>query len=95
VLFKKGFGGIIKEAKKHMETLNEVSAENLKKKDFYQSVILTSEGIISLAKRYSKKALELADCETNEQRKCELRKIAELCAKVPESPPATFHVSIL
>ncbi|TWH77936.1 glycyl radical protein [Sedimentibacter saalensis] len=94
VLFKKGFGGIITEAKKHMEKLNEVSAENLKKKEFYQSVILTSEGIISLAKRYSQKASELADSETNEDRKNELKKVAEVCSKVPENPPSTFHEAI-
>ncbi len=94
VLFKNGFGGIIAQAKKHMETLNEISADNLKKKEFYQSVILTSEGIISLAKRYSQKASELADSETNEDRKSELLKIAKICAKVPENPPSTFHEAI-
>ena len=94
VLFKKGFGGIIKEAKEHIEKLTEITSENMKKKEFYQSVILTSEGIITLAKRYSLKVREMADEETNAKRKTELEKIAEICSKVPENPPSTFHEAI-
>ena len=48
VLFVKGFGGIIKEAKEKISMLNEASPEDMDKIIFYRSVILTSEGIIGL-----------------------------------------------
>ncbi|MFB0919132.1 MAG: pyruvate formate lyase family protein [Clostridiaceae bacterium] len=94
VLFVKGFKGIIKDAKKHLKGLDLLTAEGQKKKDFYDSIILTSEGIITLAKRYSKKALEMAETEKDKVRKAELIEIARICDKIPENPPETFHEAI-
>ncbi|OZV12006.1 formate C-acetyltransferase/glycerol dehydratase family glycyl radical enzyme [Tissierella sp. P1] len=94
VLFKKGFGGIIKEAEENLLKLSDTSAEDLKKKDFYKSIIITSGGIITLAKRYSQKAKEMAIEEKDEIRKRELLNIAEICNKVPENPPTTFYEAI-
>ncbi len=94
VLFKKGFGGIIKESKEHISKLDVLTAEGMKKKEFYESVILTSEGIITFAKRYSQAAKEMAETEKYEKRKNELLKISEVCNNVPENPPATFYEAI-
>ncbi len=94
VLFKKGFCGIIKEAKENISKLSRSSAEDMKKIDFYHSVIITSEGIITLANRYAKKAREMADIENDAIRKNELLKIAEICSTIPENPPATFYEAI-
>lgn len=94
VLFKKGFGGIIKEAKEKLSSLSNTSAEDLKKKEFYNSIIITSEGIITLANRYYEKAIDMAKTEKNTTRKNELLKIAEICSRVPENPPTTFHEAI-
>lgn len=94
VLFKKGFGGIIKEAKEALGNLSMAFAEDAKKIDFYNSIVLTSEGIIKLANRYSEKAKELAKLEVDEMRKLELLNIGEICSKVPKNPPKTFHEAI-
>jgi len=56
VLFKKGFGGIIKEAKQNMAALDETNPEDMEKKEFYESIILTSIGIIRYANRYAAEA---------------------------------------
>ncbi|HYE12402.1 MAG TPA: pyruvate formate lyase family protein, partial [Patescibacteria group bacterium] len=94
VLFKKGFGGIIREAKEHLSKLSLTSAEDMKKIDFYNSIIITSEGIISLANRYSEKARGCAAMENNASRKNELLIIADICNKIPENPPSTFYEAI-
>ncbi|MDO7785855.1 glycyl radical protein [Desulforamulus aquiferis] len=94
VLFKKGFGGIIREAKEHLSKLSRTSAEDLKKKDFYNSIIITSEGIITLARRYSEKAKELAAVEKEPARKAELLKISDICSRVPENSPDNFYEAI-
>jgi len=94
VLFKKGFGGIIREAKEHLSKLSRTSAEDLKKKDFYNSIIITSEGIITLAKRYSEKAMEMAALEKDPARKAELMKISDICSRIPENTPASFYEAI-
>ncbi|AKA69123.1 glycyl radical protein [Clostridium scatologenes] len=94
VLFKKGFGGIIKEAKEHISKLSLTSVEDIKKKDFYNSIIITSEGIITLANRYSAKAKEMAEVENDSVRKAELLKVSEICSKIPANPPETFYEAI-
>lgn len=94
VLFKKGFGGIIKEAKEKLQTLSRTSFEDREKIEFYESVIITSEGIISYARRYAEEAKALALSEKNDTRHKELLKIAQICSKVPEFPPETFHEAV-
>lgn len=94
VLFKKGFSGIIKDAEENISNLSDTAPEDLKKKDFYESIIITSEGIITLAKRYSKKAKEMAMKENNDLRKIELLNISEICNNIPENPPTNFYEAI-
>ena len=94
VLFVKGFGGIIKEAKEKISMLNEASPEDMDKIIFYRSVILTSEGIIRFANRYAEAAELMAKEERDEKRREELLNIAANCRKVPENPPETFYEAI-
>ena len=90
ILLKKGYKGIIEEARVKLNALEMSSRENIDKMNFYKSIILTGEGIISLAKRYSKKLMELSRSETDEKRKKELIDMSVICDKVPENPPETF-----
>lgn len=94
VLFKKGFGGIKKEAEENIDNLSITSAEDMEKKEFYESIIITSEGIITFANRYAAKAREMADVETDSARRNELLIIAEICDVVPKNPPRTFYEAI-
>jgi pyruvate formate-lyase/glycerol dehydratase family glycyl radical enzyme len=94
VLFKKGFGGIIKEAEENIVNLSITSADDMEKKQFYESIIITSEGIITFADRYAAKAREMAEEETDIARRNELIIIAEICDVVPRNPPKTFYEAI-
>lgn len=91
VLFKKGFGGIIKEVEEHLAALDETRPEDEEKREFYQSVLLTSKGIICYANRYAQEAERLADQEPDTARAAELRTIAANCRYVPENPPRSFY----
>ncbi|HBD63246.1 MAG TPA: formate C-acetyltransferase/glycerol dehydratase family glycyl radical enzyme [Clostridiales bacterium] len=91
VLFKKGFGGIIREARRHIAELRDITSENMKKKEFYESIIITSEGIIAYANRYAREARRMAGKEADVKRRNELLNIADICERIPENPPATFH----
>lgn len=91
VLFKKGFGGIIKEVEEHLAALDETRPEDEEKREFYQSVLLTSRGIICYANRYAQEAERLADQEPDAARAAELRTIAANCRYVPENPPRSFY----
>ncbi len=93
-LFVKGFGKIIEEAEEKTKTLSATKRDDRKKREFYESIILTSQGIITLANRYSAKAKEMAEVETDPTRKAELLEIARICMKVPEYPPTTFQEAL-
>ena len=94
VLFKKGFGGIIKEVEEHLAALDETRPEDEEKREFYQSVLLTSRGIICYANRYAQEAERLADQEPDAARAAELRTIAANCRYVPENPPRSFYEAV-
>lgn len=94
VLFVKGFQGIIEDAKKKRDVLMLSNMKNLKKRDFYESIILTSEGIIILANRYAKEAEYQAKFSEDPKRKLELMEIARICRKIPAGPPETFYEAI-
>lgn len=91
VLFKKGFGGIKKEAEAYLAELDATSLEGAEKMEFYRSIVLVCDGIIRLANRYGEKAREMAAEEADETRKAELLQIAEICDVVPENPPKSFR----
>ena len=94
VLFKKGFGGIIREAQDHISKLDPTDPKDLEKKDFYESVLLTSKGIIRYAHRYAEAADKMAATEKDPGRAAELRQIAANCRRVPENPPESFYEAI-
>lgn len=94
LLFVKGFGGIIKEAEEYLSNLSGASIEDINKRDFYKSIIITSKGIIRFANRYADKAEEIASTEQDEIRKKELIEIANVCRWVPKNPPRTFYEAI-
>ncbi len=94
LVFKKGFGGFLEEAKAHLETLDLAKAEDQEKIDFYHSEILVCEGIITLAHRYAEEAERLAGEASDPEKKEELLTIARVCRAVPEHPPTNFREAI-
>ncbi len=94
VLFVKGFGGILKEAEEKYNALENTSVENAKKKEFYESVVWTSKGIILYANRYADLAFKMAEEEKDPVRKAELEQIGKNCRRVPAHPPTTFYEAL-
>lgn len=94
ILLKKGMLGIKAEAEEHLKTLSRENPEDIDKIYFYTSAIETCEGVMAYAKRLSDYAYELAEKETNPQRKAELLKIAEVNLRVPANPASTFQEAL-
>ncbi|HWR39583.1 MAG TPA: glycyl radical protein [Patescibacteria group bacterium] len=94
IIFKKGFGGLKKEALDYLKNLEPLSADTLEKIDFYTAAVLVCDGIVILANRYSEKAAELAQMETEPARQAELLEISRVCRKVPEHPPESFQEAV-
>ncbi|MFX1560806.1 MAG: glycyl radical protein [Promethearchaeota archaeon] len=65
-----------------------------KEGDYYDAVRTEIMAVLRFAERFSDHASELAEQETNEQRKGELIEIARICKKVPAEPAESFYEAI-
>ena len=94
ILMNKGMLDVQREANEQLATLDYKNPEDIEKIYFYKSLIDTAEGIMIYARRLSEYAAQLAQQETNPQRKAELMKISEVNARVPAHKPTTFWEAI-
>ncbi len=86
----KGFSGIIMEAEAQKAKLSSAVPEDIKKRDFYDAVIITYKAAITYAHRYADLCDQLAARESNPTRKAELTQIAANCRRVPEFPATNW-----
>jgi len=85
-----GLLGIIARAREKYEALSATDKKS-EKGLLYQAMIRSMEAVIRHSHRYAEKAREMAEAEQDPARREELKKIAEICMKVPEHPAETFH----
>ncbi|MEE8374191.1 MAG: pyruvate formate lyase family protein [Dehalococcoidia bacterium] len=64
------------------------------KEAWYESVIISLDGLGTLVRRYAELASELADGETDETRQGELREIARVSQHLLQQAPQSFHEAI-
>jgi len=93
-LLQKGAQGIIDETNECLNALDLTDPASHSKRIFYESVIITYEGVIDYATRYAELAATLASKENNAQRKSELLKLSEVCRHVPRYPARTFYEGV-
>jgi len=93
-LLDKGMNGIREKARLKLETIGGDDVEASEKRDFLQGVMISCDAVSKFARRYAKKAEELAQDEKNAGRRAELLRIKEVCARVPANPATTFHEAI-
>ena len=94
-VLKIGFNGIKKEALDKLKELDGFSpVNNTEKIPFLNAIINVSDAIIIWAQRHGDLAKELADKESDNIRKGELEKIAEICYHVPANPARNFHEAL-
>ncbi|WP_252230852.1 glycyl radical protein [Clostridium sp. ZBS15] len=90
-VLEKGFLGIINETENAIINADKSNPEYVKKKVFWDSIIISCKAAIKYANRYSELAKKLAGETLDINRKNELLKIAEICSKVPANPAETFY----
>jgi len=101
-LFAKGANGVVAEAKAKLEEIQaagplapgETAASYIKKVDNLKAMIMANEAFARFGKRYADLAREKAKTEKDPQRLKDLKKIAEVCDRVPAEPPRNFHEAV-
>ncbi len=100
-LLKEGISGILKEIDQKLSSLeSRTSAEGngaqkvREKIDFFNSMKRELSAVVSMAHRYADIAENLSAAESDSKRRGELSQIAEICRRVPEFPPKSFHEAV-
>ncbi|MGP8158755.1 MAG: trans-4-hydroxy-L-proline dehydratase [Thermoplasmata archaeon] len=91
VIYRKGLLDLkadVAGALSRLDTLSDLEASA--KRDELRAMAIAADAVIRFAERHAEKAEELARAETKPERQAELRKIAEVCRRVPAHPPRDF-----
>ena len=67
---------------------------NGKEGDYYEAVRTEISAVLRFAERFSHLATEMAEEESDDLRKSELREIARICKKVPAEPTESFQEAL-
>lgn len=90
-IYKKGMNDFINEIDKSIDELDFFSdSKALAKRDQLRAMKISAEALILFAERYSKKLLDLAENESDADRKLELETLSGICRRVPAGKPETF-----
>jgi formate C-acetyltransferase len=92
-VFPRGLNGILEEVSERRAGLLKDDADFQEKKDFYDAAEISAKAMIAFARRYSALASEKAASASGKAREDYL-KVAEVCSRVPEHPPQTFHEAL-
>jgi len=93
-VIRKGFRRIREEAEQVLQNLDLTVPVNIKKEAFLRAVLIVCDGAIQFGHRYADEARRLASEEQDETRRRELKRIAEVCDRVPEHPARSFHEAV-
>lgn len=95
IIYKKGFLDLKQEIKDEIDNLDFINDLNAyDKKTQLEAMDIACDAIIIYAQRYAKYARELAQNESDENRKKELLLIADNCEVVPMNKPNTYHQAL-
>jgi pyruvate formate-lyase/glycerol dehydratase family glycyl radical enzyme len=84
---ERGTRGMIEDARQRQQA-------NPGHDEFYESVVISLQGLEEFAARYARRLEELARLERDETRRAELESMAEICRRVPAQPARTFHEAL-
>lgn len=89
-----GLKGYEKRVREKKASLDLTDPDSIDKYVFYNAVLTVLEAVYTFALRYSALAEELAQKESNVERKAELMEISRICAKVPYEPAGSFQEAV-
>lgn len=93
-LFDLGFGGIRKQVEAKMAEIKVGDADRKPKREFYEANLIVLDAVEAFIRRYAALAAEMAEKETDEQRKKELLRISANCERVAADTPRDFWEAI-
>ena len=85
-VISEGINGITDRIKELMKEVDASAPGGLDKINYFRALLISAEGIVTLAERYAAEAERQAEETKESKRREELRTIAEICRYVPANP---------
>jgi pyruvate formate-lyase/glycerol dehydratase family glycyl radical enzyme len=90
-IYRRGLLDLIEDIQRHLSSLDYFNdPEAYAKEQEFKAMEIAVNAVISFAQRHATMASELAESETDPERRKELKKIADVCNHVPAHPPRDF-----
>lgn len=89
-----GFNGIAAQIQTELAGIDFNNPDSLKKKVVLEGMLISCQAAVRFGLRYSQKAQELAQKESDMSRKQELERIAEICSHVPGNAARNFYEAL-
>jgi pyruvate formate-lyase/glycerol dehydratase family glycyl radical enzyme len=94
-IYMKGMLDFKKDIQESIDTLDfYTDPDALSKREELKAMSIAADAVMVLARRYRENLIKLAKKEKSSDRREELEKIAEVCARVPAHAPRTFHEAL-
>lgn len=93
-VLRRGLAGILDEVRSASAAVFPYDAIDYNKRVFYQAAAIALGAAIRFAHRYAAEAERQAGTAADEARRAELRRIAEVCHRVPAQPARTFQEAV-
>ena len=94
-IYSKGLHDFKADIQQSLDSLDFVNdARAYDKQEELKAMAITADALIRYAERHAEKADELAEFESDPQRKVELKQIADICRHVPANAPRTFREAL-
>jgi formate C-acetyltransferase len=90
-IYRRGIKDFVQDIDNRLEAIDFYNDKDAySKEQELKAIRIAAKAIIEFAQRHADKAKELAESESNPERKKELEKIAEVCSHVPGNAPRSF-----
>ena len=93
-VLRQGLAGVLEDVRAARAAVPQYDALDLKKRIFYEAAEISLEAAIRFARRYAAEAKRQAGAAEDAGRKAEVRRIAEICDRVPALPAQTFQEAV-
>jgi pyruvate formate-lyase/glycerol dehydratase family glycyl radical enzyme len=94
-IYQKGMLDFIADIEVQLENLDFLhDSEAFARQEELKAMRLCADGLIRLGERYADEAIKKANEQTDPERREELKKIAEVCHRVPGHAPRDFHEAV-
>ena len=93
-ILKLGINGYIKNVEREVSILDYTDVEDIKRKLFYESVLIGLNGLKSFIKRYASLAKDTIATNIGSNRKGELLKIYKICSNISEKSPENYYEAV-